>query len=137
MTRLVYVDSSVALAVAFREPGSQDLVARFDALRSDGFEAVSCSLLRAEVRRAFYRNSESFEGADQAVAWINLVDLDNEIVIRAGELAAHAKTLDAIHIAAAQALIDPATTLRMWTLDDQMRRAALSLGLVTLDPADR
>jgi predicted nucleic acid-binding protein len=133
---LVYVDSSVAVAVAFRETGWRRVLARYRAQRADGAGAVTSTLLRTEVRRVFFRNSGSFDGADQAVAWVNLVDLDNETVTGAGEIPVHAKTLDALHLSAPQALADEQSHLRLWTLDGQMSRAASALGLDLVDAAE-
>ena len=129
MRNLVYVNSSVALAIALREAGWRRALAHYRALRTDGAETVSSTLLRTEVRRVFFRNSGSFDGADQAVAWINFVDLDNETVTGAGEIPVHAKTLDALHLSAAQALTDEQSHPRLWTLDGPMSKAASTLGL--------
>lgn len=129
MTKLVYVDTSVAVAVAFREAGWSQLVARFGQLRGEGFEAVSSTLLRTEVRRVYFRASQTFAGADDAVTWINLVEFDTEVVRRAGELPVHVRTLDALHLASAQVLDDAETSLQLWALDRQMQRAAGQLGL--------
>lgn len=136
MRSLVYVDSSVAIAVAFRETGWRQLFARHRALLADGAEAVSSTLLRTEVRRVFFRNSGSFDGADQAVAWINLVEMDDEIVTDAGALEVHTKTLDALHLSSARALADGQTRLRLWTLDGQMASAASTLGLELAEAAE-
>lgn len=132
---LVYVDSTVAVAVAFREPGWQRLADRYRRLREQGRIVVASKLLRTEVRRVFYRLRESFDGADASVEWINLIEVDADAVGRAGDLRVHVKTLDAIHLAVALSLDEKDQPLELWTLDGQMRRAATALGLTLADDA--
>jgi len=133
MTSLVYVDSSVALALAFHENGWEDLRVSAHRHQSDGSELVSSELLRTEVRRVFFRHQRSFRGADRSVSWIALIEVTNAIIGQAGRISTHVRTLDAIHVAAAQSLQDERTTVRLWTLDDQMRRAATHVGLEVTD----
>lgn len=129
MTELLYVDSSIALAIAFREEGWRALVERAERAVGSGIAPVSSALLSIEMRRVFYRTGRTFRDADDAAAWIDIVSLDHEVVMTAGGLAVHAKTLDAIHLAVALSLRDSSTGLSVWSLDSQMNRAAAQLGL--------
>lgn len=131
MTKLLYIDSSVALAVAFSEADAADLVERFHAAVAEGFQAVASALLLTEARRVFFRQGLPFDEADAAVAWIDLIDLDNDTATQAGLLPVHVKTLDALHLATALDLRDADTEVTLWALDRQMNRAARDLGLAT------
>lgn len=131
---IVYTDSSVVSRRLLQEPGGLQ-----------GWEtwerAASCGLLRVEVRRTINRGR--LEGAldDERVAALiealisfeeilDWVEIDDLLLARAGQpTATHLKTLDAIHLAAADAYREQlARPVVFATHDRQQALGARALG---------
>ena len=127
----VYLDSSALVKLVVHEPESAALVA---SLRRRA-ERVSCALARVEVVRAVRAHGPSAVArARRLLDWISLIHLDDALIDAAAELQGDAlRTLDAIHLAAAQALGDGLTELI--TYDRRMAAAARDLSLPTGAPA--
>ncbi len=127
-----YLDSSAIVKFAVVEPESVAVAAWRAGLGADDVLLTS-ELAVAEVLRAVRRVD-----GDQAVALAHLdaldqVVMDRDLLLAAGRLGPGGlRTLDAIHLAAAQAA---GVELRgVVTYDDHMAGAANDLGLETLSP---
>lgn len=127
----VYLDSSAIVKLVVAEPESRALV-RY--LR-DHPARVSCALARVEVIRAVRPHGEGAIGrARQVLARISLVHLDDVLLDAASGLGdTTLRSLDAIHLAAAQAMGNGLA--EVVTYDRRMADAARSLGLATSAPA--
>lgn len=126
---VVYLDSSAFVKTIIREPESERLLAWL----VDWPERVSCALLRTEAVRALRAAGESaIDRARAILATIPLVRLDDRLLDAAAELRPRLRSLDAIHIAAAQSL---GVELGMVvTYDVRMKHAAEELGLPVAAP---
>jgi hypothetical protein len=127
----VYLDSSAIVKLVVAESESRALT-RY--LR-DHPARVSCSLARVEVIRAVRPHGEAAVGrARQLLARISLLRLDDVLVDAAAALdGATLRSLDAIHLAAAQALGDG--LVEVVTYDRRMAEAARGFGLAISAPA--
>jgi uncharacterized protein len=129
---LLYLDASAVVKLVRREPESPTLV---EVVR--GAELVSCELLLAEIPRAIHRFGGSEERrlrdrAEQVLAVIAMVPLDEQLLIGAGALGGRSlRTLDAIHLAAALRL---APIDQVVTYDRRQADAARDLGLDVARP---
>lgn len=127
---MVYLDSSalVKLVVAERESGA---LRRY--LRSKPRRA-SCALARVEVLRAVRpHGGAAVKRARGLLRRLDLVQLDDDLLDAAATLDAGVlRSLDAIHLAAAQVLGDDLTAVV--TYDDRMTAAAGRLGLPIAAP---
>jgi uncharacterized protein len=127
---VLYLDSSalVKLVVAERESGA---LRRY--LRSRPRRA-SCALARVEVLRAVRpHGGAAMKRARALLRRLDLVQLDDDLLDAAAALDAEVlRSLDAIHLAAAQVLGDDLTAVV--TYDDRMRTAAGRLGLPIAAP---
>jgi predicted nucleic acid-binding protein len=97
-------------------------------------EQVSSALARVEVVRAVRPHGESsVERASLLVDGLRLVAVD-ERVLRAAATIGDAKlrSLDAVHLASAEALEDDLEAIV--TYDDRLARAAVALGLPVVSP---
>jgi predicted nucleic acid-binding protein len=129
--KAAYVDTSCLVAVAFGEPGGNEVrnhFREFDVL-------LSANLLEAELQSAFAR--EDVPPGDtmlQGLVWV-LPDrpLSEEIarVLRAGYL----RGADVWHLAAALYLAGTPEELAFMTLDARQRQVASALGFPTPLPA--
>lgn len=126
----VYLDSSALVKLVVREAESSDLEA-FLAHRSIH---VSCALARTEVIRAIRaREPAAVPRARQVLRRIRLVRLDDGLLDAAAEIdQLRVRTLDAIHLAAAQTL--GAELDDLVTYDGRMARAAEGLGFSVVAP---
>ncbi len=124
-----YLDSSALLKLVVVEPESRAL-RRF--LR-DHPRRVSCTLARAEVPRAVARHgAEALSRAKALLARTDLLRIDDVLLDTAATLGpARLCTLDAIHLAAARSLGEPAVLV---TYDVRMVDAARDLELEILSP---
>ena len=129
--RVYYLDSSalVKLVVAERETPALRRFLRRRPLR------VSCALARVEVVRAVRPHGPAAVARSrQLLDRVNLVALDDALLEAASDLdPAVLRSLDAIHLAAAQTLGEDLDAVV--TYDDRMADAARTLGLPVASPS--
>jgi predicted nucleic acid-binding protein len=127
----VYLDSSAIVKLVVAEAESRQL-ARY--LRNQPAR-VSCALARVEVLRAVRPHGDAAVGrARRLLARISMLRLDDVLLDAAAALdGATLRSLDAIHLAAAQTLGDGLA--EVVTYDRRMADAARGLGLVVSAPA--
>lgn len=128
---MVYLDSSALVKLVVLEPESGAL-RRY--LRRER-ERVSCGLARTEVLRAVRPvGASALEQARRLLRRIHLIRLDDALLDAAGMMEPTVvRSLDAIHLAAAQ-LVAPSLT-SLVTYDRRMAEAAASLGFAVEAPA--
>ena len=127
---MVYLDSSAIVKLVVAEPESGAL-RRY--LRSKPRRA-SCALARVEVLRAVRpHGGAAMKRARGVLRRLDLVQLDDDLLDSAAALDAGVlRSLDAIHLAAAQVLGDDLTAVV--TYDDRMTAAAGRVGLPVAAP---
>ena len=127
---MVYLDSSALAKLVVAEPESRAL-RRF--LRREP-ERVSCGLARTEVLRAVRPvGPGAVERARRVLRRVHLIRVDDVLLDAAGMLdAAVLRSLDAIHLAAAQAVAPNLSALI--TYDRRMAIAAGELGFSVRAP---
>jgi hypothetical protein len=127
----VYLDSSALVKLVVREPESAALT-RYLRRRS---RRVSCALARVEVVRAVRpQGAAALTRARRVLERLNLLVLDDPLLDAAVQLDGPSlRSLDAIHLAAAQAL--GADLESVVTYDLRMTEAATSLGLRVASPS--
>jgi predicted nucleic acid-binding protein len=127
----IYLDSSALVKLVVLESESPALV---DHLRERP-SRVSCGLARVEVIRAVRSHGEpSVRRAKQLLERISVLRLDETLLDQAAALnGAALRSLDAIHLAAAQALGDGLA--EVITYDHRMADAARQIGLPVAAPA--
>ena len=127
---MVYLDSSALVKLVIAEKESAAL-RRY--LRSEPRRA-SCGLARVEVVRAVRpHGAAAVTRAHQLLRRVDLVQLDDELLDEAAALhPAVVRNLDAIHLAAAQALAGDLSAVV--TYDKRMTAAAGALGLAIRAP---
>ena len=125
-----YLDSSAIVKLAVREPESLAL-RRYLRRRQP---LVSSALARTEVLRALLPAGDEAVARGRAVLQrIDLVRVNDRILNAAGILRPPAlRSLDAVHLATAQALDDELSALV--TYDDRMVNAARQLGCNVVQP---
>jgi uncharacterized protein len=126
----VYLDSSALVKLVIREPESSAL-RRYLRRRP---RRVSCTLARVEVVRAVRPQGEAaLTRARRVLGRLNLLRLDDPLLDAAAQLDGPTlRSLDAIHLAAAQTLgTDLANVV---TYDVRMIGAATGLGLRVASP---
>lgn len=135
---IAYFDTSAFMKVFLAEPGSDNARALWDAAR----RSVSCRLLYPEARSALARalrsgrlprgrQGEAIARLERLVEDLAWTETTERLARRAGHLA-EALALrggDAVHLAAAEALVDEETVFV--TADEGQRAAAGRLGLAT------
>lgn len=128
---IVYLDSSAIVKLVVREPESGALM-RF--LKKHP-RRVTCGLARTEVPRAVrHLGAAAVRRARSTLRNIDLIRLDDTLLDAAGMLGPSVlRSLDAIHLAAAQA-VSPALDAIV-TYDARMAEAALGLGFVVESPS--
>lgn len=128
----LYLDSSAFVKLAVEEPETAALQ-RFVADRA-GSRRVSSALLRTEALRAVrHLGAEALATVREGLRRVDLVGIDDRILDAAGTLEPRVlRTLDAIHMATAQAVGDDLDVIV--TYDDRMIEAARLLGLLTATP---
>jgi hypothetical protein len=131
MPDVAYLDSSAIVKAVVREPESAALRR---ALRRFPLHA-SAALARTEVLRAVRRaEPAAVPRAYAALEKLLMIELDETLLDAAGVLDPPAiRTLDAIHLSAAQTLASELGALI--TYDDSMTRAAVALGFPVSAPA--
>jgi len=127
----VYLDSSALVKLVVRERESSAL-RRF--LREEP-DRLSCALARTEVLRAVrVEGAAAMERARRVLRGIHLIRLDDALLEAAGLLdPAIVRSLDAVHLAAAQQVAADLTALV--TYDRRMAEAAVVLGFPVVSPA--
>lgn len=129
-----YLDSSAIVKFAVEEPESAALAAWRAGLGADD-ALITSELAVAEVLRAVGRVDGD---GSVALAHLDALDhlvVDRDLLLAAGNLEPGGlRTLDAIHLAAAQAA--GPELCGIVTYDDRMAGAASSLGIETLAPTD-
>ena len=122
---MVYLDSSALVKLVVAEPESAAL-RRY--LRTE-LERASCALARVEVVRAVRpHGATATSRARQLLRRLDMIQVDDELLDGAAALdGVVLRSLDAIHLAAAQMLGDDLAAIV--TYDERMTRAAELLGL--------
>lgn len=127
-----YLDSSAIVKFAVAEPESDPLHAWREQLATDDV-LITCELAVAEVLRAVRRVDGDVTVALAHLDALEQLTMDRDLMLAAGRVPpAGIRTLDAIHVAAAQAVGDDLAGLV--TYDDRMTAAAQAVGLTTLAP---
>jgi hypothetical protein len=127
---VIYLDSSALVKLIVAESESAAL-RRY--LRSHQ-QRVSCALAKVEVMRAVRpQGGAAITRTRRLLRRLDLVQLDDELLDAAAELNAGVlRSLDAIHLAAAQTLANELAAIV--TYDDRMTAAAGLLGLPVAAP---
>ena len=127
---MIYLDSSALVKLVVAEPESRAL-RRF--LRREP-ERVSCGLARTEVLRAVRPvGPAAVERARRVLRRVHLIRVDDVLLDAAGMIdAVVLRSLDAIHLAAAQIVAPNLTALV--TYDRRMSIAAAELGFSVRAP---
>lgn len=127
----VYLDSSALVKLVVREPESRAL-RRYLRRRP---RRVSCALARVEVVRAVRpQGTVALTRARRMLERLNLLRLDDPLLDAAAQLdGPSVRSLDAIHLAAAQALGGELESVV--TYDVRMTAAATRLGLGVDSPS--
>jgi predicted nucleic acid-binding protein len=127
---MTYLDASALVKLVIPEVESAALHIYVDARPL----LASCTLARVELPRAVAPHGEAaLSTSRRLLAQLDLVQLDDELLDLAGELAGNLRSLDAVHVAAAMEFGDGLEALV--TYDKRMARAARALGLPVLAPA--
>jgi len=127
-----YLDSSAIVKFAVLESESVAVAAWRAGLGADDL-LMTCELAVAEVLRAVRRVDGDEELALAHLDALDQLVVDRDLLLAAGRLGPGGlRTLDAIHLAAAQAA--GADLSGLVTYDDRMADAAKNLGLPTLAP---
>ena len=123
-----YLDSSAIVKFAVAEPESEALQAWREQLATDDV-LMTCELAVAEVLRAVRRVDGDVTVALAHLDALEQLTMDRDLMLAAGGVPpAGIRTLDAIHLAAAQAVGDDLAGLV--TYDDRMTTAAQALSLI-------
>ena len=127
---MVYLDSSALVKLVVAEPESSALRRE---LRGEP-DRASCTLARVEVVRAVRpHGAAAVTRARRLLRRIDLVQLDDELLDAAAILDGGVlRSLDAIHLAAAQTLEDDLDAVI--TYDERMTTAARLIGLTVRAP---
>lgn len=125
--RVAYVDTSCLVAVAFAEPGHEEVAGRL----SDCDRLVSSNLLEAELRSAFRRESVDEEEADALLSGITWVHPDRRLTPEFERVLSrgYARGADLWHLACCLFLGKDLGSLEFVTLDNRQRELARDLGL--------
>lgn len=127
-----YLDSSAIVKFAVAEPESDALQAWREQLATDDV-LMTCELAVAEVLRAVRRVAGDVTVALAHLDALEQLTMDRDLMLAAGGVPpAGIRTLDAIHLAAAQAVGEDLAGLV--TYDDRMTTAAQAVGLTPLAP---
>ena len=121
---IAYVDTSVLVAIAFDEPGGNQVRERLD-----GFSRLlSANLLDAELRAAFAREHLEFDAEMLSrIEWV-LPDRPLAVELARGLEAGYLRGADLWHIATALYVAPRAEEIGFITLDGPQREVASALG---------
>lgn len=129
---IIYVETSAAAKLLFREAETDALKAWLDDLTDGEISIFSSILLETELRRAAVREGISQEHVTSVLSHFEIVDIDRSVWTTAGLLPGeNLRSLDALHIAVAIRL---GTTV-MVSYDDRQINAARAAGLSTISPS--
>lgn len=126
---MIYLDASAAVKALVEEAETSAIVDTF----GSGAEFVASRLLAVELHAVADRRSLDHRNADDLLARIALVSLDDETMARAVRLRSDLRTLDALHLATALELGDVVTSFL--TFDKELAAAAQAHGLTPTDLA--
>jgi predicted nucleic acid-binding protein len=128
--RATYLDSSALVKLAVREPESPALRRYLRRRRP----LVSSALARTEVTRALLPlGPEAVRRGQDVLARVDLARVNDRVLSAAGTLLpADLRSLDAIHLATAQAL--RSDLARIVTYDERMAAAARAVGFTVSAP---
>ena len=137
---IAYVDTSALIALLVDEPGSQ----RASRLWDVADNVVAVRLIEAEARAALAQATRlgrlastdlttTVDALDGLSANVDLLEVDEYLVRRAGELAQHhaLRGYDAVHLAAAERIRDDTSV--MVAGDRDLCEAARRLGMAVAD----
>jgi uncharacterized protein len=137
---IAYFDTSALIPLLVDEPGSDRAARLWDAADN----VVAVRLIYAEARAALAQAARTgrlatadlttaIDGLEGLYASLDLLEVDEHLVRRAGELAQHhaLRSYDAIHLAAAERVRDDATVLVAG--DRGLCTAAGALGMAVAD----
>lgn len=130
----LYLDSSALVKLVKREPESEALRRFLRRHRADG--RVTSTLARVEVVRAVSADGPpAIAHARRQLARVDQINLDPDLLDVAATLAPMSvlRSLDAIHLAAAQSI--GADLRSLLTYDARMQNAALAVGMAVDAPA--
>ncbi|MDN4505363.1 type II toxin-antitoxin system VapC family toxin [Dietzia maris] len=130
-TRLIYLDSSVALRTILDVPDRHHLQSW---MQSEDATFVSSRLLRTEVIRVLRRDRRPIAEGAPLLDRVGLVEINRQTHAVAESIERHVKTLDALHLATALLI---GHQLTVATHDRAMKDAAEHLGLPVTDPVQR
>ena len=137
---IAYFDTSALIPLLVDEPGSE----RAARLWEVADNVIAVRLIYAEARAALAQASRTgrvaaadlptaMDGLDDLYASLDLLEIDDHLVRRAGELAQHhaLRGYDAVHLAAAERVRDDTTV--MVAGDRDLLAAAGALGMAVAD----
>lgn len=130
-TRLIYLDSSVALRTILDVPERRRLQSW---MQSEDTTFVSSRLLRTEVIRVLRRDGRLIADGAPLLERVGMLEISRQTHTVAESIERHVKTLDALHLATAL-LIGQQVTVA--THDRTMKDVAEHLGLLVTDPVQR
>ncbi len=124
---VAYLDTSCLVAVAFGEPGAEELARRLEAYD----EVVSSNLLEAELRSALAREEVPDDGGLlDGVSWVfpdRRLTAEIQSVLSAG----YQRGADLWHLATALYLAESPADIEFLTLDSTQREVAAVVGFST------
>lgn len=128
--KLAYVDSSCLVAIAFGEPGYEEVLKRLNLCE----RLFSSNLLEAELRAALAREGEGDREGDllSGITWIypnRQLTAEYRRILNAGTL----KGADLWHVACALFLSPEPKELAFLTLDRSQKTVARALGFPSLE----
>lgn len=133
---MIYLDSAAVVKLVRQEECSADLVAWIN--NHQDVPLVSSALVEVEVPRALRRSApQALVGVPSAVGRLFRVEIDANVRATAAAFTEPTlRTLDAIHLATAQVLINEAGTplTAFVTYDQRLLAAATAAGLSTSSP---
>ena len=133
---MIYLDSAAVVKLVRQEAHSADLVSWLNA--HDDASLVSSALVEVEVPRALRRSApQALVGVPAAVGRLFRLEIDSTIRATAAAFAEPSlRSLDAIHLATAQVLINESAAefLAFVTYDRRLLDAAKAAGLPAASP---
>ena len=132
---MIYLDSNALVKMIRDERESTKLITWLNQHPDD--ELVSSALVEVEVPRALRRNEPTILGSVTAtLGRISRIDMDAAIRVTAGAyMDPNLRSLDAIHLATAEHLIDSGMRLTAFvSYDKRLAQAAVEVGLTVVAP---